>query len=214
MTTIRDRYARTALVTLTMLAGAACGNLTAGGFTGDATVVVSGDADTLSLALQLSTLPAASGPATAGPAMADGGAEGEVEVEFLVFLVTEGGAPFQLGSEEIRVRVDLRGRNEMDVLDREVIPATRYTEFRLVFTEISAEVQGLVVDGVPVTQVHVELEDLSLLVTRPINLDVAANESVELVIDLNTPAWLAAVNPLTGAVDETVFQDLINVVAR
>jgi hypothetical protein len=177
---------------------AGCGNLTPGGFTGDATVVVSGDADTL-------------GPL---PSSHENEAEGNVEVEFLVFLISESGAPLQLGDEEIRVKVDLRGRSEMDVIDRELIPAIRYTELRLIFTDIDAEVSGLVIDGVEIMEVRVELEDLSLLVARPIDLDVTSGNSVELLIDLNTPAWLQAVDPLTGTVDETVFQSLVNVVVR
>ena len=34
------------------------------------------------------------------------------------------------------------------------------------------------------------------------------------MIDLNTPAWLQAVDPTTGTVDQTVFQDLVDVVVR
>jgi len=199
-------------LTLSAVAAAACGNVTAGGLTGEATVVVSGDADTLSLAQQLSVLTA--GPTAVGPARSPEEAEGEVEVAFLVFLVTEGGGTLQLGSEEVSVKVDLRGRNEMDAIDREIIPVGRYTELRLVFTDIHAEVEGLVIDGVAVPEVDVELEDLSLLVSRAIDLDVSQNESVELVVDLNTPAWLAAVDPLTGGVDQTVFQTLIDVIVR
>jgi hypothetical protein len=214
MTMITRGYATAVATVLSMLALAACGNLTAGGLTGEATVIVSGDADTLSTGAQFAALPTAGGPATAEENTGENEAEGEVEIEFLVFLVDEGGASLQLGDEAIQVKVDLRGRNEADVLDREVIPATRYTELRLVFTEISAEVQGLVIDGIPVNEVHVELEDISLLVARPIDLDVAPGASVELVVDLNSPAWLAAVDPLTGAVDETVFEDLVNVVVR
>jgi hypothetical protein len=195
-----------------MIAGAACGNVTAGGFTGEATVIVSGDADTLSTAA--ASAPARTGPDLGPAASSHDEAEGEVEVEFLAFLVAEGGAPLQLGREEIRVRVDLRGRTEADVVDRQPIPATRYSELRLVFTEIDAEVEGLVIDGEPVTEVRVELEDLSLLVTRPLDLDVTPGSTAELVVDLNTLAWLEAVDPLTGTVDESVFADLVNVVIR
>lgn len=196
---------------LLLITSAACGNVTAGGFTGEATIVVSGDADTLA-----AVSPAPVGTARVSEPLRSSheDAEGEIEVEFLAFLVTEGGSPLQLGTEEIRVRVDLRGRAEADVVDRQQIPATRYTEMRLVFTDIDAEVQGLIIDGQLVTEVHVELEDLSLLVTRPLDLDVTPGSSWELVVDLNTLAWLDAVDPLTGGVDESVFADLINVAVR
>ena len=216
---IKGKLPGSAMAALSVLMSAGCGNVTPGGVVfGEATVVVSGDADTLSLAAQLSTFPVAiTRPGTAGPALSsnEDEAEGEVRAEFLVFLVRESGGLLPLGDgEEIRVRVDLRGRNEVDAIDREVVPAARYTGFRLGFTEIRAEVEGLVIDGVPVPEVHVELEDLSLLVTRPIDLNVAPGASVELVVDLNTLAWLGAVDPHTGALDETVFQDLINVEVR
>jgi len=213
-----NRHAAYTLTAVGVLAAAACGNVTVGGLTGEATVVISGDADSLSLATlatQLTPRPATLVAPSEGPLRSpEDEAEGEVEVEFLAFLVAESGGVLQLGREEIRVRVDLRGRDEMDAIDRQLVPATLYTELRLVFTEISAEVENLVIGGVPVFEVHVELEDLSLLVTRPIALDVTPGSLAELVVDLNTPAWLAAVDPITGAVDETVFQDLINVEVR
>lgn len=210
----------------------ACGNLTAGGLTGEATVIVSGDVDTLSATPPLApsvqrataapataegTAPALVGPlgvAQSGPAMTAEEAEGEIEVKFLAYLVAEGGAVMQLGTEEIEVSVDLRGRDEMDVVDRQRIPVGRYTELRLIFTRIEAQVEGLVIDGIAVPQVHVDLKDLSLLVSRAIDLDVTAGLQADLVVDLNTLAWLDAVDPNTGGVDESVFQDLVNVVIR
>ena len=210
--TITRKYWNAAISALLATTAAACGNVTAGGFTGEATVIVSGDADTLSSAA--ASAPTRTAPAPGPARSSHEEAEGEVEVEFLAFLVAESGAPLQLGQEELRVRVDLRGRMEADVVDRQSIPATRYTALRLVFTDIDAEVQGLVIDGVPVTEVRVELEDLSLLVSRPLDLDVTPGSTAELVVDLNTLAWLEAVDPLTGAVDEAVFQGLVNVVIR
>ena len=207
------RYLTGSALVLSILMALGCGNVTVGGLYGDATVVVSGDADTLSLATALAPLPSTSLLAV-GPATAEGDVEGEVEVEFLAILVTESGATLQLGDGPTRVKVDLRGRNELDAVDRQIIPATLYTQLRLVFTDIDAEVQGLVIDGNPVPEVRVELEDISLLVSRPISIDVGPGDSVELVVDLNTPAWLSAVDPLTGTVDQAVFQELINVVAR
>lgn len=195
---------------LLAVGAAACGNVTAGGLVGEATVVVSGDADTLALA---PPAPAALAMVSA-PSRSPGEEEGQVEVEFLAYLVTEGGSALQLGNGEIQVQVDLRGRTEMDVVDRQKIPVGLYTEFRLIFTEISAEVENLIIDGMPVSQVHVELEDLSLLVSRAIDLDVADGSTAELVVDLNSLAWLDAVDPLTGAVDQTVFQDLVHVAIR
>jgi hypothetical protein len=208
---------------LAMLAMAACGNLTPGGF-GEVTVGVSGDADTLSTAAaaaapafatladlgpSLSILPADSGPAQSPEE-----AEGELQVEFLAYLLDAGGNPVQLGNDELQVQADLKGRTEADPVDRQPVPAAIYTDLLLVFIEIKAEVEGLVIDGTPVPEVHVELEDVSLEVSRPISLDVRPGSDARLVIDLNALAWLGAVDPLTGAVDEAVFADLINVVVE
>lgn len=207
------RYLPASALALSILMAIGCGNVTVGGLYGDATVVVSGDADTLSLTTALAP-PTSTSLLAVGPATADGDVEGEVEVEFLAILVTASGATVELGRDPARVKVDLRGRNELDAVDRQIIPATLYTELRLVFTDIDAEVQGLVIDGTPVPEVRVELEDVSLLVSRPVDLDVGPGDSVELVVDLNTPAWLSAVDPLTGTVNQAVFQELLDVVVR
>jgi hypothetical protein len=202
-----------AAILVALLAAGGCGNLTPGGI-GEATVVVTGD----------QPFPAPSGAresfdASVLPSSHDDDideadeAEGEVEVEFLVSLVTEAGSEVRLGSDRLRVRVDLQGEQRADVVTQ-MIPALRYTRLRLIFTEIEAEVEaGLVINGVPVIgEIDVELDDVSLLVTRPIDIDVGDGESVQLVVDLNAPAWLTAVDPLTLLVDETVFAGLINVI--
>ncbi|MGD2046021.1 MAG: hypothetical protein PVJ80_11335 [Gemmatimonadota bacterium] len=214
----KKRLVAASFSALAAAALAACGNLTAGGLTGEATVVVSGDADTLSAAALAAPAGVHAGApnrvAPSGPALAEHEeVEGQLEVEFLVYLVDEAGEAIQLG-DEIEAQVDLKGRTEMDVVDRQSIPATLYTELRLIFTDIHAEVEGLVIDGTPIPEVHVELEHLSLLVSRPIDLDVQEGDQVELVVDLNSLAWLDAVDPESGAVNESVFQDLVNVVIR
>ncbi len=202
--------------TLLLLAVAtACGNLTPGGI-GEATVAVTGNVPA----------PVPSSPAGVGairepsstPSLDEDEdeadeAEGEVHVRFLVSLVTETGSQIGLGDGEIEVEVDLQGANEMEAV-REVIPTGRYTELRLVFTEISAELDpGSLINGQPIVGgIDVELEDVSLLVTRPLDLDVGDGDSVLLRIDLNAPAWLNAVDPVLLTVDESVFAGLINVV--
>jgi len=209
-----------ALMVFLTLGATACGNLTAGGF-GEATVAVSGDQPEAAAAPQPapgmepqdSLAASPSGPSQSSD---ENDPEGEVEVEFRLFLVTEAGNALALGDDQLRVRVDLQGRNEADAVDRQRIPATRYSELQIVFTEIDVEVEsGLVIGGVEIVGlVEVEIEDITLLVTRQIDLDVDIEESVELVIDLNAPAWLAALDPLTLTVDEAVFASLIDVAVR
>ena len=95
---IKRRCTGPFVTALAVLAVAACGNLTAGGLTGDATVVVSGDADTLSLAAQFSVFPATKAGPAMSPNEAEGEVEGEVEADFLVFLVDEGEEAGLLGA--------------------------------------------------------------------------------------------------------------------
>ncbi len=189
--------------------GSACGNLTAGGF-GEVTVAVSGDFAEPSPASR-------AGPQMAvldAPARSDHEVEGEVEVEMLLFLVSETQGAVPLGGEPVRVRVDVRGRGELDAVDRALVPAARYDELQIIFTDIEAEVQGLVINGVPVERVEVEIEDVSLPVSRAIDLQVDEGGMVDLLVDLNALAWLQAVDPVLGTVDESVFAALVSVVVR
>lgn len=195
---------------------AACGNLTPGGIVvGEATVAVTGNVPPPSPSPQASLAPSA---ASIAPSSHDDGdeadeAEGKVRVRFLVSLVSEGGSETRLGEDEIEVEVDLQGSDEPPVVTQ-LVPAVQYTELRLVFTEIRAELdEGSVINGQPVVgEVRVELEDLALLVTRSIDLDVTGGQQVRLLVDLNAPAWLTAVDPVLLTIDETVFANLINVV--
>jgi len=213
------RLLATAGSALAVTVAAACGNLTPGGLTGEITVSVSGDADTLSAAAAApaySVVPTilAAPSQDSGPSQSAEQAEGELQVEFQAFLVSENGRTLQLGNDVLEVQVDLRGRAEADVVDAQLVPALLYRELRLVFTKIHAEVEGLVVDGVPVPEVDVELENVSLEVPIPITLDVQGGDAVDLVVDLNSLAWLEAVDPLTGVVNEAVFASLVRVEIR
>ena len=191
---------------------AACGNLTGGGF-GEVNVSVSGD---LEPPLPSPLVGAVNAPASSPILRADSvdEAEGEIEIDFQIFLVNGIGRRIRLGGEELRAKVDVQGVRLDESVSNWPIVAERYTELRVVFTKIQVEVEsGLVIDGVPIVgEVHVELEDISLEVVRAIDLDVQEGENVELILDLNTRAWLAAVDPVTRAVDETVFASLIDVV--
>ena len=198
----------------------ACGNVTVGGFTNVA-VAVSGDSPDAAPAPQPSVLASGLGPSAVAAAGAlptsheAEEAEGEVEVDLTLTLVSESGRVVSLGRDDIRIRLDLQGANEAETVD-ELVPAARYTGLRVTFTHIQVEVsQGLVVDGQPVVgEVHVELEDPELVVARPLDLDATPGGRVELLVDLNTPAWLAAVDPELKTVDASVFAALVDVRMR
>ena len=62
-----------------------------------------------------------------------------------------------------------------------------------------------------VGEVRVELEDVALVVTRPLNLDCGDGESVVLLTDLNANTWLQAVDPVLGVINEEVFANAVAV---
>ncbi len=199
------------LVTSALLAG--CGNLTSGGLTGEATVTVSGDAmDAQGAAPQLGV-----GLSPRGPlAMPDEVPEGEIEASFFLFLETASGASASLSEDQIQISLDVQGRREVDAVNRTILPTGQYSQMRIVFTDIEVEIEsGLIINGVPVVgPVEVELEDISLTVTRQLNLNVGDGESVFFLIDLNANIWLQAVDPVLGVVMEDVFANAVSVEVR
>jgi hypothetical protein len=199
---------------LALAAAAACGNLTAGGFT-EVTVAVSGDAPdpVLGPAPLLAPSPQSMPPLPTSHETE--GAEGQIEIDFTLALVSESEDVVLLGEDDIRVKIDLQGLNEAEAV-RELVPAARYVELRIAFTHIQVQVEsGLVIDGEPVVgDIEVSIEDPELLVTRPLNLNATDGGSVEMVVDLNAQAWLAAVDPVTKTVDASVFAELVDLVVR
>jgi hypothetical protein len=221
-----DRSLRLARRLLTLAAGAtlaltaaACGNVTAGGFT-EVRVDVSGNAtdpSPLSTLLEAATAPSAATasdplPSSHGDAEE---AEGEVEIDVRLALVSETGGVVPLGRDDIRIKLDLRGVNEAEAVS-ELVPSGRYTGLRMAFVHIQVEVEGgLIVGDQEITgTVSVHLEDPELVLVRPIDIEAVEGGTVALLVDLNTPAWLAAVDPDTRTVDASVFAARIDVVVR
>jgi len=214
---VTRRVANLACASALLLAAGACGNVTAGGFT-EVVVDVSGDVpDPVPQATLLAAAPALDASATSGPLPSSHDdaqdAEGEVEVDFTLALITESGGVVPLGQDDIRVKIDLQGVDEAEAV-KELIPAWRYTGLRITFTHIKVEVSGgLVINGQPVIgEIRVELEGPDLVVTRTLDLDAIEGDTVTLLMDLNTRAWLEAVDPVTLTVDPAVFASLINLV--
>jgi hypothetical protein len=203
---------------------AACGNITVGGFQ-NVTVDVSGNAPettqpitfTSPAALSVTEGPRPSDYPAEAAEEADGEeeAEGEVEIDVRLALVTEAGNVELLGRDDIRIRLDLQGSDEAEAIDA-LVPTARYTALRLTFTHIKVEVErGLVVNGEEIVgEIHVELDDPALVVTRAVDIQAIAGSRVDLLVDLNTPAWLAAVDPVTRTVDASAFAALIDLVVR
>ncbi len=209
-----------------------CGNLTAGGVA-EATVAVSGDAPDAGApaASKAPVFLAAILPVIGGDGAVFGRArravlgaasrlddepEGEVEVEFKIFLVTSDGDVVSLGDRAVRVRVDIPGRTEVRPVRRRTIPAESYSRVRVVFTEIEAEVEaGLIIDGEPLLgPVEVELEADSLPVEAAVEFQVPQGGEVELLVDLNSSAWLRAADPALQIVAQRIFENALEVRVR
>lgn len=206
----------------------ACGNLTAGGI-GEATVVMSGDAPDdgaagtapqtaiVSQPMSIESWGLSSTDSTSsGPAPTDhDDAEGQLEADLTVYLVSADGQLTPVTDGEVEVRLDLDGVEEPEIGSR-TVTATSYSALRMVFTEIEAQVEaGLIIDGQPVTGlIDVEIDDVTLTVEKALSLEVADGERVELLIDLNAESWLLAVDPVTNTVDAQTFADLVTVRVR
>jgi hypothetical protein len=137
---------------------------------------------------------------------------GDLDVSFFAFLRHEDGSGFQLGARELFAQQLSIDGSEERLVQVQFTPEGQYTEVRLHFTQVSANV----VSGLPVLgEVSVDIPtDTTLLVARSIDLDLAEDEEVDLVVDLNAAAWLLTANPLTGIVDPEAFAALVEVSLR
>ena len=139
-----------------------------------------------------------------------------MRADFFISLVAANGDEVSLSEDQIRIRLDVQGRQEVDAVDHTIVTATQYNQMRIVFTDVRVEVEsGLIINGVPVVgEVRVELEDVALVVTRALNLSIKDGESVFLLIDLNANTWLQAVDPVLGVIMEEVFGNAVSVGVR
>lgn len=201
------RFARLIMLLLALGFGvAACGgNLTAGGLS-EAEVTVSGDAPDAS--------PAASRvwSTVNQEEDDDDDAEGQLEATFNLYLVDDLGAAVRLSDDDIDIRLDVEGIEEVEVTPR-AVPAGRYNRFRIIFSELEVQVDaGLIIDGREVTgPIDIEFEGDSLSVERPLPLDLDAGERVEILVDLNSQTWLRAVDPDIQSVADEIVANAIDI---
>lgn len=94
------------------------------------------------------------------------------------------------------------------------ISAGAFPTARVVFTRVTANVAGgLVIGGVALTgRVDVAIAD-SVVVEMPVNVP-AGDADVELLVDLDASAWLAAANPVTRVVSAAAFQSAVKLRLR
>jgi hypothetical protein len=194
---------------LAAVALSGCGNVTVGGYT-NVNVAMTGNSTT-----PAPTVLAASYSRLEAPLQADSAPSGQVELAFRLYLVAESGDTVRLGGGDLEASLDVEGQDEPQVAQA-LVPAGRYKALEVVFKEVSVEVEGgLVVGGQTITgPVDVEIEGLSLPVTRAVNIDALDGATIQILVDLNAPAWLEAVDPVTKTINQDVFAGLVDVVVQ
>ena len=120
-----------------------------------------------------------------------------------------------MSEDQIQIRLDVQGLQEVDAVDHMIVPAAQYSQMRIVFTDIRVDVRNLIINGELVEgEVRVELRDTALTVIRPLNLNIGDGESVFLLMDLNANTWLRAVDPVLLVIAEEIFGDAVSVEVR
>lgn len=203
------------------LALAGCGNVTAGGVTGDTDIYMTGDADGGGAAAAPERAPrtqADTTPETTAPlgAVVGAGLEGEVQVTADLYLSDAGGAPVSLTPDgPVTVTLDLAGAQEPRVA-RQAVTLGSYDGLRVVFTDVVADVTaGLEIAGVTFTgPVTVDLGGDALTVERTLTLTVDPDRPLAVLVDLNAAAWLDLLDPVTGTVTGADFAGAIQVSVR
>ncbi|HEX2095008.1 MAG TPA: DUF4382 domain-containing protein [Longimicrobiaceae bacterium] len=147
------------------------------------------------------------------------GAEGTVEFRARVWARTDAGEWVELTRRTVeRVTVDASGRGEAKVFATTSVEAGGYNRVRVVFEEVQANVTGGIqigLGGVLTGQVRVDLQsDSQVTVEREVDAEAEAGASTQLLIDLNSDAWLGSTNTQTRTVSEAQFQSAVRVLVR
>lgn len=190
---VRMRFGAT-LIGALLLGG--CGNLTSGGL-GDVEVIVavdsvpSGDFVSGQLA-DLGVLPSHSSGFARAPQVPPEPVQGTLTVRVQVY-VRRGSARWIEVTDGVQeVEMPLVGGDPVTLAEK-AVPTGPYAAMRTVFRRVEADVQsGLVVDGVAVTgPILVDLgTEESLVVDRPVELEVSEGTRSSLAVDLHTTRWL------------------------
>lgn len=199
-----------------------CGNLGAGGATGETALVVAGDAadgdggGEATAAWDFAS--DASAPTSTSPSDASAPArviEGEVEVVLEAYLISSDGTQVPLSDQAVSASVEISGEDEAEAMRREV-SADLYPRLRLVISEVTADIRsGLVLDEPledDALDITVDL-DQALDVEETVSLDIGDGDAAEILLDLNAPVWLETADSL-GVVDPDAFESAIEIRIR
>jgi hypothetical protein len=200
------RRALIPLLALLALAGGCGKDLVAGGYTAVGAVATDDAQGEGASAARLSRSDAGAAGAAAP--------QGTLEVQVAVALIDSRGDawPVTTGSSTARLRI---AASDSVVLGESRLESGSYTRVRLTFTRVRAEVTGgLSIGGVSLLgTVEVAIGAEPLVVELPLPLTLAG-EPRTLVVDLNSPTWLAAASPLSRQVPAAAFRGAVEVRAR
>lgn len=199
------RPVRLLAVLLAGVLAAGCGDLTAGGVA-ETDVVVSGDAEDGDQEQTADLAASRLGSPSAPPV-------GDVTVSFELSVEGPDGTwiPLTDGVEE--VTVDLSGTTEPTVASTAVDPGL-YDRARLRVTRVEADLRG----GLPEVgegPVVVDFGDEeALVVERTLDLELEADDEVQILIDLNSAQWLNAATPAIRIVAAVHFRQALDIRVR
>jgi hypothetical protein len=166
----------------------ACSDVLGGGF-GDLSVLVANGVD----------------------AAGEEGPTGSLHTRLQVYVREATGFWSEVTTGELTVTLPLEGTAAVEVVSRRVNIGL-YPNMRVVFHSVEADVvDGLVIDGTPVTGVVTVQLPSPLTLERPIALVVDEREPMDIVIEMNAHEWLEAATGDDRQVASEIFESHVSV---
>lgn len=189
-----------------VMAGAGCGNLTAGG-AGEVEVAVASDEAAVVEGLA-SSLMTGSTERVAQPQLAP--FTGSLTLSLAVSLLDEDGMPVDLTGGVQEVTLPLEPGSRTGLVTARVDPGS-YTGVQVTFESVGAEITSSPGESDFPSLVEVDLSDGPLVVERPRPIQVGTDERLRLVVDLRSRIWIVAADPSDGRVVRGVLQNAVRV---
>ena len=202
------------LLLLLLSAAPACGpELVGGSERGEVETVVTDDPGSDGPAEQRSAGPRTGGGAEAAAALV--ALEGSVSVDAAATIVTAGGVAIPVTGPDATASLAL-GSGDEAPLGRETVEAGSYPLVRVAFRRVEVTLAvplPLPSGGEGSLSIAVDLSAGPLLLTVPVTVEVADDETTTLRVDLNSAAWLSQADPVTGIVSRGAFAAAVGVEA-
>lgn len=137
------------------------------------------------------------------------GPQGTVQAAVQLALVSSSGAIDPVASSgSVQVAI---GSAEGMLIGTDLVDARGYTQVRVTFSSVSANITGGLLGGLPlVGTVTLDVAD-PITVDLPVSLIVQPGSTHTLVLDLNAGTWLGAVDPSTLKVPAATFRAAVGV---